>query len=262
MASPKRDSDQCKGVTLSLDGAETFEGGSSKRVRRCDPSPPLTCDEEVGLFFSEPEQREIECAATEGCCCGGGGDARGHLDRGSVFAARGEYDAALSEWRRGLECAASGRAKGLLHESRAQVYMLKEEWFNAVRAAEASVAVYPEWPAGRSTLGRALLNLGEPSLAAVSFQRALDLLETWNPSGAPDRPSPGVSAGEVLEDLDYARLQARRAAEIAGRSPPSSCWSGREGAQPVPLCEEEEEGAKPHKGCPAADAGGGAAREK
>ena len=109
---------------------------------------------------------DAECAEREADAERRRDAARALQARGNAHAEAGRLAEALSAWAAGLSAQPPARERARLHESRAQVRMLRGEWFAAVEEAAAAAAAQPAWPAAHATLGRAQLNLGEPSLAA------------------------------------------------------------------------------------------------
>eukprot|EP00123_Amoebidium_parasiticum_P003182 comp14481_c0_seq1/m.10642 comp14481_c0_seq1/g.10642 ORF comp14481_c0_seq1/g.10642 comp14481_c0_seq1/m.10642 type:complete len:263 (-) comp14481_c0_seq1:187-975(-) len=61
------------------------------------------------------------------------------------------------------------------YEMKAQALLAVGEFFPAVQAAEAAVALCPTWDEGRQTLGRAQLNYGEIRMGLVSVAHTLHL---------------------------------------------------------------------------------------
>jgi tetratricopeptide (TPR) repeat protein len=150
-----------------------------KRQRLLRPSPFPAEDDRA-----EDEAAKAECTAL--------------LEEANKMASnpRGDEDlaTALSRWDAALRimnasaAAGGGVEEGMasdmeslvsklsrIHESRAQVFLALDRDFEAVRAAESSTNLDPSWAEGWLTLGRAQHNLGEPALAAASFQTALEL---------------------------------------------------------------------------------------
>lgn len=159
--------------------------------------------------------------------------ARALQARGNAHAEAGRLAEALGAWAAGLSAQPPARERARLHESRAQVRMLRGEWFAAVEEAAAAAAAQPAWPAAHATLGRAQLNLGEPSLAVRTLQTALARLVAFA-ADADDDDDAGVTRAELEADLAYAQAQARAAQQMrAAADPRAVCWTGREGEVPV-----------------------------
>lgn len=146
--------------------------------------------------------------------------ARDFLEKGGLLAEHGRFSEAISQWVLGLSANPPPFEASRLWESRAQAHMALEEWFLAVQCAEFATRKDPAWADGFVTLGRAQLNLGEPSMAAVSIQRALALgLESK------------ADEEEARQDLCYAEEQAAKAKAMRDALPPEKrdCVLVREG---------------------------------
>lgn len=146
--------------------------------------------------------------------------ARDYLEKGGLLAEQGMFSEAISQWILGLSANPPPFEASRLWESRAQAHMALEEWFLAVQCAEFATQKDPSWADGFVTLGRAQLNLGEPSMAAASIQRALTIgLENKS------------DEEEAKQDLCYAKEQAAKAKAMRDNLPAEKrgCVLVREG---------------------------------
>lgn len=146
--------------------------------------------------------------------------ARDYLEKGGLLAEQGMFSEAISQWILGLSANPPPFEASRLWESRAQAHMALEEWFLAVQCAEFATQKDPSWADGFVTLGRAQLNLGEPSMAVASIQRALTI-------GLENK----TDEEEAKQDLCYAKEQAARAKAMRDALPPEKrdCVLVREG---------------------------------
>ena len=97
--------------------------------------------------------------------------------QGNVYASNGEFSKALTCFDSALRLIESNNIYGQanLHELRAQVLLAIDEDFRAILAAKEATNLRPDWGDGWLTLGRAQLNLGEPSMAIESFEKVLKI---------------------------------------------------------------------------------------
>merc|ERR1712039_603870 len=82
---------------------------------------------------------------------------------------------ALQHWEEAFLFAEEPADTATLWEQTAQVLMLLQRDFEAVRAAERAVESRPLWHCAHLTLGRALLNFGEIERAVEALRRATAL---------------------------------------------------------------------------------------
>ena len=191
------------------DGSETkFHDllGPSVKKQRFDPQktvhPMFTDDPEDGTDTNENPNSNRDAAERALA-------ARDYLEKGGLLAEQGMLKEAISQWILGLSANPPQYEASRLWESRAQAHMALEEWFLAVRCAEYATQNDPAWGDGFVTLGRAQLNLGEPSMAVASFQRALTIgLESE------------ADTEEAKQDLCYAKEQAAKAKAMRDALPP------------------------------------------
>lgn len=146
--------------------------------------------------------------------------ARDYLEKGGLLAEQGMFSEAISQWILGISANPPPFEASRLWESRAQAHMALEEWFLAVQCAEFATQKDPSWADGFVTLGRAQLNLGEPSMAVESIQRALTI-------GLENK----ADEEEAKQDLCYAKEQAAKAKAMRDALPPEKrdCILVREG---------------------------------
>ena len=146
--------------------------------------------------------------------------ARDYLEKGGLLAEQGMFSEAISQWILGISANPPPFEASRLWESRAQAHMALEEWFLAVQCAEFATQKDPSWADGFVTLGRAQLNLGEPSMAVESIQRALTI-------GLENK----ADEEEAKQDLCYAKEQAAKAKAMRDALPPErrDCILVREG---------------------------------
>lgn len=90
---------------------------------------------------------------------------------------------------------------------RAQAFMERGEWFEAVKEAEKVVGLLPEWSIGWQTLGRAQLGFGEPKLALASFEKASEIDGEFREVVDEDIPFAKSLVQKLEEEgLEHARL--------------------------------------------------------
>ena len=204
--------------------------GSEEITRVCFALPQSACMSDptatFNVFGDAVAAEQAAAAADEEARCAAAQDL---LARGGAHAEAGRLEEALGAWTAGLAAQPPGPVRARLHESCAQVRLLRGEWFAAVEAASAAATADPAWPAAHATLAHAQLALGEPSLAVRTLEIALACL------AAVGDADPGVVRADLEADLAEARAlaqtaQQRRAAVADSRS---VCWTGREGQLPV-----------------------------
>lgn len=137
-------------------------------------------------------------------------------EEGALLAERGFFKEALTKWNHSLQHIPNDFT---LHEMQAQILMTLEKDMASVQAAERSVNLKRNWQPGWQTLGRAQLNIQDPSMALKSFGRALYLqpcdddvraelfqtLKLLEKLAAPLQPVPTIeeeAAMMIVEDED------------------------------------------------------------
>jgi len=115
---------------------------------------------------------------------------------GSKLAEKGDLMEALSLWRKALSIKPDDYE---VYEMQAQVLMMLDNDFSAAQSAEKAVALNKLWWVSWQTLGRAQLNLHDPTLASKSFSHALHL----NPS-----------CSDLIEDLNFAKVALKNLKEL------------------------------------------------
>lgn len=92
--------------------------------------------------------------------------------KGCDSAENGNMMLALNYWNQALALAPNN---GYLYELRAQGFLSCEKWLYAIKSAEKSVELLPNWSEGYITLARARREMGEISLAIDSYRHAREL---------------------------------------------------------------------------------------
>ncbi|CAE7228170.1 Asph [Symbiodinium pilosum] len=171
--------------------------------------------EEVQPEFSAPpskqlENMEMKCnrLRAEGC-----------------FLAQNErYAEALQHWEEALLFTEDVCERAPVLEQMAQVLLILDRSFDAIRTAEQAVESRPLWYAGHLTLGRALLNFGELERAVECLRRSAALLEEAS-ANAPSMD--GEELAEVRLELAEAEKLYREVRDRASTTSDQVIINGR-----------------------------------
>eukprot|EP00931_Biecheleriopsis_adriatica_P089677 TRINITY_DN63768_c0_g1_i1.p1 TRINITY_DN63768_c0_g1~~TRINITY_DN63768_c0_g1_i1.p1 ORF type:complete len:245 (+),score=79.37 TRINITY_DN63768_c0_g1_i1:108-842(+) len=144
---------------------------------------------------------------------------------GGLLAEAERFAEALQHWEQALLFAEEPGERAKIIEQMAQVLLLLDRPFDAVRAAERAVESRPLWYPAHLTLGRALLSFGELERAVESLRRAAALVSQEESAGA------GVDheeAAEVrLELQDAERVWAEAKERASGSTSAEVFVNGR-----------------------------------
>jgi len=97
------------------------------------------------------------------------------VNEGSFLAEAGRYAEALQRWDEALNFSDHRHKQAVICEQMAQILLMLEREFEAVRAAAQAVQLDPSWCAAHLTHGRALLNYVEIEQAIGALNRAGEL---------------------------------------------------------------------------------------
>ena len=138
--------------------------------------------EELGTAFAareeeiEDELLEPSPLVTNGQLEDAGMKVKRLRSEGALLAEAERFAEALQHWEEALLFTEDPCEKAPILEQMAQVLLILERSFDAIRTAEQAVQCRPLWYAGHHTLGRALLSFGELERAVEAFRRAKTLL--------------------------------------------------------------------------------------
>ncbi|CAE7602538.1 ttc33 [Symbiodinium sp. CCMP2592] len=199
----------------------------------------LSLQELAGAFQREDElQEEIQPESS-----GPPQHAKGQLENvemkckrlraeGSFLAQAERYAEALQHWEEALLFTEDIFERAPVLEQMAQVLLILERPFDAIRTAEQAVESRPLWYAGHLTLGRALLNFGELERAVECLRRGASLLEAQvqdkgNSSDAEELTEIRLELAEAEKLYAEVRDRAKSTSEqviINGRVVESHFW--------------------------------------
>lgn len=134
---------------------------------------------------------------------------------GALLAEAERFAEALQHWEEALLFTEDPCDKAPILEQMAQVLLILERPFDAIRTGEQAIQSRPLWFAGHLTLGRALINFGELERAVESFRRAKTLL-SQDMAGANDKTA---DAEDEFQELCLELREAEKLwAEVKDRA--------------------------------------------
>jgi len=120
---------------------------------------------------------------------------------GAILAQSGRFAEAQIHWEQALAFTDDQCQRAPILEQMAQVLLLQERHFDAIRVAARAVECRPLWHCSHLTLGRALLAFGEIERAVESFRRSFDLASQACLDAATS------SSSAPVQDQEEARLE-------------------------------------------------------